>query len=34
MIESQGLPSPGGEPLLHQQSEPLKVSVWPKVRVR
>ena len=34
MIESQGLPSPDGEPLLHQQGEPLKVSVWPKVRVR
>jgi hypothetical protein len=34
MIESQGLPSPSGEPLLHQQGEPLKVSVWPKVRVR
>ncbi len=34
MIESQGLPSPEGEPLLHQQGEPLKVSVWPKVRVR
>ena len=34
MIESQGLPSPNGEPLLHQQGEPLKVSVWPKVRAR
>jgi uncharacterized protein YqjF (DUF2071 family) len=34
MIESQGLPSPRGEPLLHQQGEPLKVSVWPKTRVR
>jgi hypothetical protein len=34
MIESQGLPSPRGEPLLHQQGEPLKVSVWPKARVR
>ena len=34
MIESQGLPSPEGEPLLHQQGEPLKVSVWPKARVR
>ncbi len=34
MIESQGLPSPSGEPLLHQQGEPLKVSVWPRVRVR
>jgi uncharacterized protein len=34
MIESQGLPSPGGRPLLHQQGEPLKVRVWPKTRVR
>jgi len=34
MIESQGLPSPGGGPLLHQQGEPLKVRVWPKTRVR
>jgi hypothetical protein len=34
MIESQGLPSPEGEPLLHQQGEPLKVRVWPKARVR
>jgi uncharacterized protein YqjF (DUF2071 family) len=35
MIESQGLPSPlEGDPLLHQQGEPLKVRVWPRVRVR
>jgi uncharacterized protein YqjF (DUF2071 family) len=34
MIESQGLPSPKGEPLVHQQGEPLKVGVWPTVRVR
>jgi uncharacterized protein YqjF (DUF2071 family) len=34
MLESQGLPSPGGEPLLHQQGEPLKVSVWPNSRIR
>jgi len=34
MIEAQGLPSPRGEPLLHQQGEPLKVGVWPKTRVR
>ena len=34
MLESQGLPSPTGEPLLHQQGEPLEVSVWPKTRVR
>ena len=33
MIESQGLPPPEGEPLLHQQGEPLKVRVWPKKRV-
>jgi uncharacterized protein YqjF (DUF2071 family) len=34
MIETQGLPSLEGGPLLHQQGEPLKVSVWPKARVR
>ena len=35
MIESQGLPSPGeGNPLLHQQGEPLRIEVWPRVRVR
>jgi uncharacterized protein len=34
MIESQGLPSLEGGPLLHQQGEPLKVRVWPKTRVR
>ncbi len=34
MLESQGLPSPGDGPLLHQQGEPLKVRVWPRVRVR
>jgi uncharacterized protein YqjF (DUF2071 family) len=34
MIESQGLPSPSSEPLLHQQGEPLRVRVWPQVRVR
>lgn len=34
MIESQGLPSPADAPLLHQQGEPLKVRVWPRVRVR
>jgi len=33
MLESQGLPSPEGEPLLHQQGEPLKVGVWPKRRI-
>ena len=33
MIESQGLPSPGGIPLLHQQGEPLRVRIWPPVRV-
>jgi uncharacterized protein YqjF (DUF2071 family) len=34
MLEAQGLTSPGGEPLLHQQGEPLKVRIWPKTRVR
>jgi uncharacterized protein YqjF (DUF2071 family) len=34
MIESQGLPAPGDEPLLHQQGEPLRVRVWPRIRVR
>jgi uncharacterized protein len=34
MLESQGLPSSGDAPLLHQQGEPLKVRVWPRVRVR
>ena len=33
MIESQGLPSPRGAPLLHQQGEPLRVEIWPRVRV-
>ncbi len=34
MIEAQGLPSPEGAPLLHQQGDPLKVGVWPRVRIR
>ena len=34
MLESQGLPSPECAPLVHQQGEPLKVRVWPRVRVR
>jgi|SRR5829696_3401084 len=35
MMESQGLPSLGeGVPLLHQQGEPLRVRVWPRVRIR
>jgi uncharacterized protein len=34
MIEAQGMPSPEGEPLLHQQGEPLRVRVWPKTRLR
>ena len=29
-----GRPSPEGDPLLHQQGEPLFVSVWPPARVR
>ena len=33
MIESQGLPSVEGAPLLHQQGEPLRVEIWPRVRV-
>ena len=34
MLESQRLPAPGGEPLLHQQGESLRVRVWPRIRVR
>jgi uncharacterized protein YqjF (DUF2071 family) len=34
MLESQRLPAPDDEPLLHQQGEPLRVRVWPRVRVR
>jgi uncharacterized protein len=34
MLESQGLPALGDTPLLHQQSEPLKVRVWPRVSIR
>jgi uncharacterized protein len=34
MLESQGLPAPGDGPLLHQQGEPLRVRVWPRIRVR
>lgn len=34
MLESQGLPSPKGELLLHQQGDPLRVEIWPPVRVR
>ena len=34
MLESQGVPAPGDVPLLHQQGEPLKARVWPRVRVR
>ena len=33
MLESQGLPSPEGEPLLHQQGKPQKVGVWPRRRI-
>lgn len=29
MIESHGLPTPQGEPLLHGQAEPIDVDVWP-----
>ena len=34
MIESQGLPSPEAEPLLHQQGDSLRVQIWPPMRVR
>lgn len=34
MLESQGLPTSGDGPLLHQQGAPLKVRVWPRVKVR
>ena len=34
MIESQGLPSPETEPLLHQQGDSLRVQIWPPARVR
>jgi uncharacterized protein YqjF (DUF2071 family) len=29
MLESHGLPTPSGAPLLHAQAEPLLVEVWP-----
>lgn len=29
MIESHGLPTPQGKPLLHLQSAPLQVGIWP-----
>jgi uncharacterized protein len=34
MLEAQGLHSPEAEPLLHQQGDPLRVQIWPPVRVR
>jgi uncharacterized protein len=34
MLGSQGLPAPGDAPLLHQQGEPLRVRIWPRVRIR
>jgi uncharacterized protein len=34
MIEAQRLHSPKAEPLLHQQGDPLRVQIWPPVRVR
>jgi uncharacterized protein YqjF (DUF2071 family) len=34
MIESQELPSPEAEPLLHQQGDSLRVQIWPPARVR
>jgi len=33
MIESHGLPTPGGDPLLHGQSAPLEVGIWPLKKV-
>jgi uncharacterized protein len=33
MLESHGLPTPDGEPLLHGQAQPLPVEVWPLARV-
>jgi uncharacterized protein len=29
MLESHGLPTPSGAPLLHAQAEPLRVEIWP-----
>jgi uncharacterized protein len=29
MLEAQGIATPGEEPLLHQQREPIDVEVWP-----
>ncbi|HEX2276333.1 MAG TPA: DUF2071 domain-containing protein, partial [Candidatus Tectomicrobia bacterium] len=33
MLESQGLPIPPGDPLLHAQGEPLRVGIWPPERL-
>ncbi len=33
MIESHGLPTPEGEPLLHGQASPLDVEIWPLRKV-
>jgi uncharacterized protein YqjF (DUF2071 family) len=34
MLESHGLPTPTGEPLLHHQAAPLHVEVWPLQELR
>lgn len=33
MVESHGIPTPAGEPLLHGQAVPLTVGIWPPERV-
>ncbi len=33
MLESQGLPTPPADPLLHAQGEPLRVGIWPPERL-
>jgi uncharacterized protein YqjF (DUF2071 family) len=33
MIESHGLPTPAGDPLLHFQAAPLEVGIWPIEKV-
>lgn len=32
MLQSHGLPTPGDDPLLHAQGEPLTVGIWPLKR--
>jgi hypothetical protein len=33
MIESHGLPTPEDDPILHGQSAPLEVGIWPLKKV-